>query len=76
MNNCAVITTGEGATMQVERASRALGAGVQGIDPGEPLDGETFASVREALDRHSVLVLPDRDVEPPRKSSSAGASTD
>ena len=51
--------------MRVERASRALGARVQGIDLGEPLDRETFASVRDALNRHSVLVFPEQDVEPP-----------
>ena len=72
MNNRADITTGEVPTMRVERASRALGARVQGIDLGGPLDEETFSSVRDALTRHSVLVFPEQDVEPPAQVEFSG----
>ena len=72
MNHCADITTGEVPMMQVERASRALGARVQGIDLGGPLDEETFSSVRDALNRHSVLVFPEQVVEPPAQIEFSG----
>ena len=50
--------------VQVERAGRALGARVHGVDLGSPLDAVTFGSVREALNQHSVLVFPEQSVEP------------
>ena len=72
MNNCTHVTTGEVPTMRVERASRALGARVRGVDLGGPLDEEAFASVRDALNRHSVLVFPDQEVEPPAQVEFSG----
>jgi taurine dioxygenase len=50
--------------MQVERAGRALGARVHGVNLGAPLDESTFSFVRDALNEHSVLVFPEQDVEP------------
>lgn len=58
--------------MRVERASRALGATVHGVDLGSPIDADTFASVREALNEHSVLVFPDQQVEPPAQIDFSG----
>ena len=51
--------------IKVERAGRALGASVSGVNLGEPLDDGTFQAVREALNEHSVLVFPGQAVEPP-----------
>jgi taurine dioxygenase len=51
--------------VSVERAGRALGARVTGVDLGAALDGEAFAAVRSALNQHSVLVFPCQQVEPP-----------
>ena len=50
--------------MKVDRAGRALGARVTEVDLGAPLDESTFASVRDALNAHSVLVFPGQEVEP------------
>ena len=58
--------------MRVERTSRALGAQVRGVDLGGPLGEEAFASVRDALNRHSVQVFPDQDVEPPAQVEFSG----
>lgn len=58
--------------MQVERASRAPGARVRGVDPGGPLDEETFTTAHDALNRHSVPVFPDRDAEPPAQVELSG----
>ena len=37
-----------------------------------PWTKDTFASVRDALNRHSVLVFPDQDVEPPAQVEFSG----
>jgi taurine dioxygenase len=50
--------------MRVERAGRALGARVHGVNLGAGLDESTFSMVHEALNEHSVLVFPEQQVEP------------
>ena len=65
-------TSDEAATMRLERASRALGARVRGVDLGGPPDEETFASIRDSLNRHSVLIFSDQDVEPPAQIEFSG----
>jgi len=46
----------------VEPASVALGARVDGIDLAHDDDAETFASLRELLLRHHLLVLPEQQL--------------
>ena len=58
--------------MRLERTGRELGARIRGVDLGAPLDDKTFGSVRDALNRHSVLVFPDQDVEPPAQIEFSG----
>ena len=58
--------------MRIERAGRALGARVYDVDLGKPLDSETFACVRDALNTHSVLVFPGQAVEPPAQVEFSG----
>ena len=58
--------------MQVERTGRALGARVSGVDLATPLDEETFAGVRDLLNRHSVLVFPQQSIEPEAQVAFSG----
>lgn len=58
--------------MRVERVSRALGARVLDVGLGNPLDEQTFADVRQALNEHSVLVFPGQSVEPPAQIRLSG----
>lgn len=50
--------------VDVQPAGRHVGAVVRGVDLGQPVDEDTFKSVRDALNAHSVLVFPDQDMEP------------
>ena len=50
--------------MEVRPASPATGAEILGADIGAGLDEEEFATVREALDRHGVIVLRNQTLTP------------
>ena len=50
--------------MEVRPASPATGAEILGADIGAGLDDEEFAIVREALDRHGVIVLRNQKLTP------------
>ena len=50
--------------MEVRPASPATGAEILGADIGAGLDEEEFAIVREALDRHGVIVLRNQTLTP------------
>lgn len=50
--------------MEVRPASPATGAEILGADIGAGLDDEEFATVREALDRHGVIVLRNQTLTP------------
>ncbi len=50
--------------IEVRPASPATGAEILGADIGAGLDGDEFAIVREALDRHGVIVLRNQTLTP------------
>ncbi len=49
--------------LAITKLHPALGARVTGLDLNAPLDDATFASVREAFERHSVLVFPGQAID-------------
>ena len=50
--------------IEVRPASPATGAEILGVDIGAGLDDDEFATVREALDRHGVIVFRDQTLTP------------
>jgi len=55
--------TGDFTRIEVRPISAALGAEICGVDLGE-LDEPTFAEIREAFRRHSVIFFRDQDLTP------------
>ena len=47
----------------IEPLHRDFGARIVGIDLGAPLSGRDLAVVRDAIDRHSLLVFPDQSLD-------------
>src|SRR5688572_9312853 len=50
--------------MEIRRVGFALGAEVEGLDLGQPIDGETSARLRRALVEHQVLVFHGQRLSP------------
>ena len=51
-------------TMQITPLSPVLGAEVTGLDLNRPLADQDFRTLRDAFDRHSLLVFRDQDLAP------------
>ena len=50
--------------MRIEPASEVLGARIEGLDLAEPLGGEAFGRVEQALHEHGFVVVPRQTLEP------------
>lgn len=48
--------------LEIRKVSHALGAEVRGVDLREPLDDETFGSIRAAFIEHCLLLFRDQDL--------------
>lgn len=46
-------------TIEIQKVTARIGARVSGVDISKPLDEETVAALREALNVHKALVLDD-----------------
>jgi taurine dioxygenase len=51
--------------MKVKRLGRHLGARIDGIDLGRPLDDAGFAAIEEAFHRHGVIAISDQRLDEP-----------
>lgn len=51
-------------SIKVNPISPAIGAVVEGVNLGAPLDNETFSTLYDAFNRYSVLLLPDQQISP------------
>ena len=49
-------------TVTINKLEEHIGAEVHGVDISSPVDEETFAQLRDALYRHSVLVFHDQEI--------------
>lgn len=54
----------ESGKPEIRPITSILGAEVANVDLSEPLANSTFAAIRDAFNRHSVLVLHDQDLTP------------
>ncbi|MFF3498138.1 TauD/TfdA dioxygenase family protein [Streptomyces sp. NPDC003247] len=50
-------------SLDIRKVTAHIGAQVSGVDLARPLDGETVAALREALDVHKALVFDDVDLD-------------
>ncbi|MEZ5909255.1 MAG: TauD/TfdA family dioxygenase [Hyphomicrobiaceae bacterium] len=51
-------------TIHVKPISSAIGAVIEGVDLAQPLDNETFNTLYDAFNRHSVLLLRNQSMSP------------
>jgi len=59
------MTTGQ--TFQLNRFDAVLGAEITGLDLSRDIDPACFAAIEAAFDRHSVIVIRDQSLTPPRQ---------
>lgn len=50
-------------SLNIEPLHAEFGARITGLDMSTPLDDETLANVRDAIDQHSFLLFPDQDFD-------------
>ncbi|WP_437879805.1 taurine dioxygenase [Pseudomonas sp. LRF_L74] len=58
-------------TIQFERIGQALGARVTGVDLSQPLDAETYATLRQGLLEHQVLFFREQLLTPRQQRDAA-----
>ncbi|MER6126434.1 TauD/TfdA family dioxygenase [Streptomyces sp. NPDC001795] len=58
--------------IEIRKVTANIGAQVSGVDISNPLDGETVAALREALNVHKALVFDDVDLDDEGQQAFAG----
>ena len=60
------------SVIEIQKVTAHIGARVSGVDISEPLDEETTAAVREALNVHKALVFDDVNLDDARQQAFVG----